>query len=132
MTMMAVLARPVVDLNFSGWQMAYQRSMEIDVSVITETVTETVCEHVRKKHKNRISICGLFENRIVLVWFHEVPILPSVVFLSLSDMSHTYETCSIIARTKLTKQWDSELTEYFLRITFKLVSFSFYAMFPTI
>lgn len=49
MTMMAVLARPVVDLNFSGWQMAYQRSMEIDVSVITETVTETVCEHVRKK-----------------------------------------------------------------------------------
>jgi hypothetical protein len=42
--MIAVLARPVVDLNFNGWQMAYQRSMEIDVSVMTDTVTETVCK----------------------------------------------------------------------------------------
>lgn len=48
MIMMAVLARPVVDLNFKGWQMAYHRSMEIDASVMTETVTETVCEKIKK------------------------------------------------------------------------------------
>jgi len=56
MIMMAVLARPVVDLNFSGWQMAYQRSMEIDVSVITDTVTETVC----KQAKNANSCADTF------------------------------------------------------------------------
>ena len=39
---MAVLARPMVDLNFNGWQIAYQRSTEINVSVSTETETETV------------------------------------------------------------------------------------------
>lgn len=44
MMIMAVLARLVVDLNFIGWQMAYQRSMEIEVNVIMDTVTETVCE----------------------------------------------------------------------------------------
>lgn len=40
---MAVLARPIVDRNLSGWQMAYQRSTEMKVSVNTETDTETVC-----------------------------------------------------------------------------------------
>lgn len=39
---MAVFARPVVDLNLSGKQMAYHRSTEIKVSVRTETVTDTV------------------------------------------------------------------------------------------
>lgn len=53
MIMMAVLARLVVDLNFRGWQMAYQRSMEIDVSVMTDTVTETVC---KKKNENILKI----------------------------------------------------------------------------
>lgn len=43
MTMIAVLARPVVDLNLSGKQMAYQRSTDMNVSVSTDTATETVC-----------------------------------------------------------------------------------------
>ena len=42
MAAMAVLARPMVDLNLSGWQMAYQRSTEMNVSVRTDTDTETV------------------------------------------------------------------------------------------
>ena len=43
MIRMAVLARPVVDLNLSGKQMAYQRSTEMNVSVSTDTVTDTDC-----------------------------------------------------------------------------------------
>jgi hypothetical protein len=43
MMMMAVFARPVVDLNLSGKQMAYQRSTEMKVSVSTDTATDTVC-----------------------------------------------------------------------------------------
>jgi hypothetical protein len=46
--MMAVLARPVVDLNLRGKQMAYQRSTEMNVSVSTETVTDTVCNREHK------------------------------------------------------------------------------------
>ncbi len=44
MAAMAVLARPIVDRNLSGWHMAYQRSTEMNVSVNTETDTETVCK----------------------------------------------------------------------------------------
>jgi hypothetical protein len=44
MMMMAVFARPVVDLNLSGKQMAYQRSTEMKVSVSTDTATDTVCK----------------------------------------------------------------------------------------
>jgi hypothetical protein len=40
--MMAVFALPVVDLNLSGKQMAYQRSTEMKVSVCTEMATDTV------------------------------------------------------------------------------------------
>lgn len=43
MAAMAVLARPMVDRNFSGWHMAYQRSTEMNVRVNTDTDTETVC-----------------------------------------------------------------------------------------
>ena len=44
MTAMAVLARPMVERNLSGWQMAYQRSTEMNVRVSTDTDTETVCK----------------------------------------------------------------------------------------
>jgi hypothetical protein len=40
---MAVLALPVVDLNFKGKQMAYQRSIDMKVNVNTDTVTDTLC-----------------------------------------------------------------------------------------
>lgn len=41
MIRIAVLALPVVDLNLSGKQMAYQRSTEMKVRVRTDTVTDT-------------------------------------------------------------------------------------------
>lgn len=41
MISIAVLARPVVDLNLSGKQIAYQRSTEMKVSVSTDTITDT-------------------------------------------------------------------------------------------
>lgn len=44
MAAMAVLARPMVDRNLSGWHMAYHRSTEMNVNVSTETDTETVCQ----------------------------------------------------------------------------------------
>lgn len=51
---MAVLARPIVERNLSGWQMAYQRSTEMKVSVRTETDTETVCWNTNQsKHKHK-------------------------------------------------------------------------------
>lgn len=43
MKAMARLARPTVEWNCSGKQMAYQRSTEMAVSVRTDTATETVC-----------------------------------------------------------------------------------------
>lgn len=42
MISMAVLARDVVDLNFNGKQMAYQRSNDMNVRVSTLTATDTV------------------------------------------------------------------------------------------
>lgn len=45
MIKIAVLARPVVDLNLSGKQIAYQRSTDMKVSVRTDTVTDTDCKH---------------------------------------------------------------------------------------
>jgi hypothetical protein len=50
--MMAVFARPVVDLNLSGKQMAYQRSTEMNVRVSTDTATDTVC----RTHNRTFSI----------------------------------------------------------------------------
>ena len=50
MAAMAVLARPIVDLNFSGWQMAYHRSTEINVNVRTETDTDTVWNKKKTQH----------------------------------------------------------------------------------
>ena len=49
---MAVLARPMVDRNLSGWHMAYQRSTEMKVSVNTETDTETVCLNTKSIQSN--------------------------------------------------------------------------------
>lgn len=40
----AVFARPVVDLNFKGKQIAYHLSIEMKVNVNTDTVTETLCK----------------------------------------------------------------------------------------
>lgn len=51
MIMMAVRALLVVDLNLRGWHIAYQRSIEIDVSVMTDTVTETVYKFQKRKKK---------------------------------------------------------------------------------
>lgn len=42
MPMIAVFALPVVDLNRRGKHIAYQRSIDIKVSVNMLTVTETV------------------------------------------------------------------------------------------
>ncbi|GIY54272.1 uncharacterized protein CDAR_507691 [Caerostris darwini] len=44
MMTMAFLARLAVLLNWRGWQMAYQRSMEMKVRVSTDTDTETLCK----------------------------------------------------------------------------------------
>lgn len=41
MTMIAVFALPVVDLNLSGKHMAYHLSTDMKVKVSTDTVTET-------------------------------------------------------------------------------------------
>lgn len=49
MKIMAFLARLVVDLNFSGKQMAYHLSTDMKVSVSTDTVTDTVCNTMRKQ-----------------------------------------------------------------------------------
>lgn len=42
MITIAVFARPVVDLNRNGKHMAYQRSIDMKVSVKTLTLTDTV------------------------------------------------------------------------------------------
>lgn len=42
MIMIDIFARVVVDLNFNGKQIAYQRSTEMNVNVSTETATDTV------------------------------------------------------------------------------------------
>ena len=43
MAAIAFLARLMVERNLSGWQMAYQRSTEMNVRVRTDTETDTVC-----------------------------------------------------------------------------------------
>jgi len=43
MAAIAFLARLMVERNLSGWQMAYQRSTEMNVSVRIDTETDTVC-----------------------------------------------------------------------------------------
>ncbi len=45
----------VVDLNLSGWQMAYQRSTLITLSVSTDTLTLTPCN---EKTTGYSSDCG--------------------------------------------------------------------------
>lgn len=41
--MIALFARPVVDLNLRGKHIAYHRSIDINVRVNMLTVTDTVC-----------------------------------------------------------------------------------------
>jgi len=82
MIIMAVLARLVVDLNFKGWQMAYQRSMEIDVSVITDTVTETVCMKKKNKKKNITNRRTKYNIQIISI------IIPKNGNLTRNNISH--------------------------------------------
>lgn len=43
MSPMVDLARDLLELNFNGRQMANQRSIEMQVSVSTDTLTEMLC-----------------------------------------------------------------------------------------
>lgn len=45
------MARSFVDTYRRGKQIAYHRSMEMKVSVNTDTVTDTVCKNNRKKQE---------------------------------------------------------------------------------
>ena len=51
MTAIAIFARPMTDRNRRGQQIAYQRSIEMNVSVNTETETDTVCKEIKKEFK---------------------------------------------------------------------------------
>lgn len=43
-------ARPFVETYRSGKQIAYHRSIEMNVNVKTDTVTETVCKEIHNKN----------------------------------------------------------------------------------
>lgn len=59
MTTMLLRALLAVLLNISGWQIAYQRSWAMQLSVRTDTETEMVCEKKKEASIREKTILGI-------------------------------------------------------------------------